>query len=258
MEFASRYGKIMRDDRIIGLRVAEVIPRLEYELQRAAETGESQIDNEVELRTQFSTSIFKRIISPVRGRLSGQTQSLTVLLQDVTEQVRTRREIEALIQLMEERTARLDSILGSMTDALWVYDSAGNVIDVNPAAVGMFGLASRGDAIAHGSLRQLQLRYPDGRPIPPDEMPTREPSEARPSRIPRRGRNLIRDEPRPFTSRSLHESGGSSVRSCDARHHRPSGARPEEGRVSFRASPRAPNTLTTVKGYSQTPGAVRQ
>lgn len=171
VEFASRYGKITRDDRIIGLRVAEVIPRLEYELQGAAETGEPRVDNEVELRTQSSTSIFKRIISPVRGRLSGQTQSLTILVQDVTEQVRTRREIEALIQLMEERTARLDSILGSMTDALWVYDSAGNVIDVNPAAVGMFGLASRGDAIAHGSLRQLQLRYPDGRTIPPEEMP---------------------------------------------------------------------------------------
>lgn len=171
IEFAARYGKIRSDDRIVALGVAEVVPRLERELQMVAERGVARSDDELEVSERFQTSYYKRIISPVAGRLSGTTQSLTVLVQDVTEQVRTRREIEALMQLMEERTARLDSIIGSMTDALWVYDAAHNVIDVNPAALAMFGLASRSDAVAHGSLRQLQLRYSDGRPIPPEDLP---------------------------------------------------------------------------------------
>ena len=171
VDFASRYGKVDRDDRIAGLRVSEVIPFLERQLQAVAERGEVRVDNEVEVRQREGHSYFKRIISPVQGRFSGTTQSLTVLVQDVTDQVRTRREIEALVQLLEERTARLDSILGSMTDALWVYDSAANVVDVNPAALAVLGLASRGDAVLHGSLRQLQLRFPDGRPVPPEEMP---------------------------------------------------------------------------------------
>lgn len=170
VEFASRYGKVEREDRIVGLRVSEVVPRLERELQAVAEHGEMRAD-EIDVRDRFQSSYYKRIISPVRGRFSGSIQTITVLVQDVTEQVRARREIEALMQLMEERTARLDSIIGSMTDALWVYDVAGNVVDVNPAALAMFGLASRGDAVMHGSLRQLQLRYPDGRGVPPEEMP---------------------------------------------------------------------------------------
>jgi len=171
IEFAARYGKIQPDDRIVELRVSEVVPRLEHELQLVAERGEAQSHDELEVSGRFQTSYYKRIISPVAGRLSGTTQSLTVLVQDVTEQVRTRREIEALMQLMEERTARLDSIIGSMTDALWVYDITRNVVDVNPAALALFGLASRSDAVAHGSLRQLNVRFPDGRPIPPEELP---------------------------------------------------------------------------------------
>jgi PAS domain S-box-containing protein len=94
-----------------------------------------------------------------------------VLVQDVTDQVRAKREIEALAQLMEERSARLDSILGSMTDGLWVYDNLGNVVDINQSAVAMFGLASRSEAVACGSLLEFNLRYPDGKPIPPADLP---------------------------------------------------------------------------------------
>src|SRR5204863_16173 len=82
-----------------------------------------------------------------------------------------RREVDALAQMMAERSARLDSILGSMTDGLWVYDAAGDVIDVNQAALTMFGLGSRSEAVNLGSFERFYLRYPDGRPIPRDDFP---------------------------------------------------------------------------------------
>src|SRR5438874_1966872 len=112
-----------------------------------------------------------RIISAVRGRFSGITQSLTILIQDVTDQVRAKREIEDLAQAMGERSARLDSILASMTDGLWVYDLVGNVVSVNEAGATMFGLGSRTEAIEHGSFARFYLRYPDGRPIPTEDLP---------------------------------------------------------------------------------------
>src|SRR5262249_40582418 len=58
-----------------------------------------------------------------------------------------------------------------MTDGLWVYDAVGSVVSVNEAALTMFGLGSRTEAIEHGSFTRFNLRYPDGRPVPPDDLP---------------------------------------------------------------------------------------
>lgn len=171
LEFAAKVGRVEPDTKVVGLRVGEVLPGFEDLLKEVAEKGEMRVEEAVSIRRGKASFFINRIISPVRGRFSGTTQSLTVLIQDVTEQVRAKREIEALAQLMEERSARQDSIIASMTDALWVYDGAGLVVDVNPAAVSMFGLGSRREAIDRGSLSEFSLRYPDGRPVPVKEMP---------------------------------------------------------------------------------------
>src|SRR6266849_3754812 len=171
LEFASQFGKISGDTRVIDLRVAEVIPGWEQTLKQTAESGELRYDEAYETFVRGGPMYVNRIISPVRGRFSGSTQSLTVLIQDVTDQVKAKREIEALAQMMAERSARLDSILGSMTDGLWVYDAAGDVVDVNQAALTMFGLGSRSEAVSLGSFERFYLRYPDGRPIPREDLP---------------------------------------------------------------------------------------
>jgi PAS domain S-box-containing protein len=159
------------DTKVPGLRVDEVIPGFEQILKTVAETGETRADEAYEIATRPSPIYVNRVISAVRGRFSGITQSLTVLVQDVTEQVRAKREIEALAQMMAERSARLDSILGSMTDGLWVYDAGGNVVDVNQSALTMFGLGSRMDAIQNASFANFVIRYPDGRAVSPEDMP---------------------------------------------------------------------------------------
>ncbi|HYR28624.1 MAG TPA: ATP-binding protein, partial [Thermoanaerobaculia bacterium] len=167
VEFAARFGRIAADTKLIGLRVNEVIPTVESMLKEVAETGEARIDEELVIGDRF----VNRIISAVRGRFSGITQSLTILVQDVTDQVSARREIENLAGMMGERSARLDSILGSMTDGLWVYDANGKVVDVNQAALNMFGLASRAEAVEHGSFTNLHLRDSEGKRVAPEEMP---------------------------------------------------------------------------------------
>jgi GAF domain-containing protein len=158
LDFADYFGKITPDTRVIGLRVDEVIPGWERTLKQVAESGEMRFDEAVQIATSPSPIYVNRIISAVRGRFSGITQSLTILIQDVTDQVVAKREIEALAQMMAERSARLDSILGSMTDALWVYDASGAVVDVNQAALTMFGLGSRTEAVDSGSFERFHLR----------------------------------------------------------------------------------------------------
>jgi PAS domain S-box-containing protein len=172
MDFAAIYGKISPSDtKVIGLRAEEVIPGFERLLKSVAETGEARVDEAFEIARPGNRLYINRIISPVRGRFSGITQSLTVLIQDVTDQVRAKREIEDLAKMMAERSARLDSILGSMTDALWVFDAKGNVVDVNQSALTMFGLGSRTEAVDNKSFARFSMRYPDGRPIPPQDLP---------------------------------------------------------------------------------------
>lgn len=167
LDFALDLGRIGFDTKVIGLRGAEVMPGTEQILKQVADSGEPRIDEELRVGDRY----VNRIISAARGRFSGTTQSLTILVQDVTEQVRARREIENLATMMAERSARLDSILGSMTDGLWVYDANGEVVDVNQAALNMFGLASRAEAIEHGSFARLNLRDSEGRSIAYPDMP---------------------------------------------------------------------------------------
>jgi PAS domain S-box-containing protein len=171
LDFVERFGTLPPDARVIGLRVAEVIPGFERTLKQVAESGEARVDQAYEIGGWPSPVYVNRIISAVRGRFSGITQSLTILIQDVSDQVRAKREIEDLAQAMAERSARLDSILASMTDGLWVYDAAGSVVSVNEASLTMFGLGSRTEAIEHGSFTRFNLRYPDGRPVPGDDLP---------------------------------------------------------------------------------------
>ncbi|MGZ4777780.1 MAG: ATP-binding protein [Thermoanaerobaculia bacterium] len=171
MDFASRFGKISPETKVPGLRVSEVVPGFEKAVRNVAETGETRIDEAYEIASSPSPIYVNRVISAVRGRFSGITQSLTVLVQDVTEQVRAKREIEALAQMMAERSARLDSILGSMTDGLWVFDATAHVVDVNQSALTMFGLGSRMEAIDNSSFENFVIRYPDGRAVPAEDMP---------------------------------------------------------------------------------------
>ncbi|HYI11521.1 MAG TPA: ATP-binding protein [Thermoanaerobaculia bacterium] len=167
LDYAAQFGRVSLDTKVIGLRAAEVLPGIEQILKQVADSGEPRIDEELRIGDLY----INRIISAARGRFSGITQSLTVLVQDVTDQVRARREIENLANMMAERSARLDSILGSMTDGLWVYDANGGVVDVNQAALNMFGLSSRAEAEEHGSFAKLNLRDAEGRPVGPSDMP---------------------------------------------------------------------------------------
>src|SRR3954451_21485270 len=87
VDLAERLGRVSPDTKFLGLRVNEVLPGWEQTLRQVAESGETRIDEAWEIPGSPPLYV-NRIISAVRGRFSGITQSLTILVQDVTEQVK--------------------------------------------------------------------------------------------------------------------------------------------------------------------------
>src|SRR5205085_1359165 len=117
---------IVSETKLVGLRVAEVIPDLEAILKQVAESGESRVDEAMEIETGGAPTYVNRIISAVQGRFSGITQNLTVLIQDVTEQIvedrqardreaRRRRHAECLANIGLEAVA-VDSTLENLDE----------------------------------------------------------------------------------------------------------------------------------------------
>jgi len=254
MDFASRFGKISPETKVPGLRVSEVVPGFEKAVRMVAESGETRIDEAYEIATRPTPIYINRVISAVRGRFSGITQSLTVLVQDVTEQVRAKREIEALAQMMAERSARLDSILGSMTDGLWVFDATAHVVDVNQSALTMFGLGSRMEAIENASFANFVIRYPDGRPVPADDLP--QARALRGQTVPdylAMGRHLItgKDEDISFAAAPIESNGivGAVLVIRDITALQELDRKKDEFLSVASHELRTP--LTTIKGYTQ-------
>src|SRR3954452_1606967 len=94
LEFAAEFGKLPIDEKVIGMRADDVIPGFERTLKQVAEAGETRVDLAFEIAKAPDAMYINRIIAAVRGRFSGITQSLTILIQDVTDQVTAKQEIE--------------------------------------------------------------------------------------------------------------------------------------------------------------------
>src|SRR5207245_2867876 len=143
------------ETRLVGLRVDEVVPDLDPVIQHVAESGETQFDEEFEIKAGSRTRYINRIVSAVRGRFSGSTQSITVLIQDVTDQVseerinreregRRRRHAECLAQIGLESVA-IDASLENLDQpAQRIADAIGG------SAMIFFYSPGRGDLRRNG------------------------------------------------------------------------------------------------------------
>lgn len=171
IEFVERLGRTPHGRWLEGMPITDLVPGMETPLRQSIASGEVDVRIAARIEHEGRPWYFNRIIAPVRDPAGGPPQSVMVLLQNVTEQVVAREEVEGLARQMAERSAQLDSILGSMTDALWVLDARGGIVEVNPAALTMFGIGSREEAIGLGAFGRFHFRFPDGRAIPHDELP---------------------------------------------------------------------------------------
>ncbi|HSP33494.1 MAG TPA: GAF domain-containing protein, partial [Thermoanaerobaculia bacterium] len=78
LDYAAECGKISPDVKVIGLRADEVIPGFEAVLKQVADSGEPRVDEALDITGRRGKMHINRIVSAVRGRFSGVTQSITV------------------------------------------------------------------------------------------------------------------------------------------------------------------------------------
>jgi PAS domain S-box-containing protein len=98
----------------------------------------------------------------------GSVEGVLIVARDVTTEVLARRQVAEL-------AARDEAILNSLAEGIITFDTGGNVLMANLAAIRMQG-PGRIDAV-QGQLAdlatQFKLRHPDGRSLAPEEWPIR-------------------------------------------------------------------------------------
>jgi PAS domain S-box-containing protein len=101
----------------------------------------------------------------------GQVQGLVFSLLDVTEQVLARQQIEAMAAEAQRQADELAAMFAAMADAVQVYDATGLPVRANAAAEALYGVDPVGiDRMVLAG--RIALRHLDGRPVPPEELPS--------------------------------------------------------------------------------------
>ncbi|MDQ6909052.1 MAG: PAS domain S-box protein, partial [Chloroflexota bacterium] len=97
--------------------------------------------------------------------------SLVLLVTDVTDRVLSRQRIEELADAAAQRAAELEAIIANMPDGVAIYGADGRLLQMNAAGRDISGEdLSPNDALPE-VVEHFDLRYPDGRPIPLDDLP---------------------------------------------------------------------------------------
>lgn len=109
---------------------------------------------------------------PLTGE-SGFGESVLILTHEVTDQVVSRRRIERMASEMKENLSRTRAVLETVGEGIVIADTAGNVLEMNPAALRFHGLESTEEARRHlnGFTKGYELRDVEGREIPEHAWP---------------------------------------------------------------------------------------
>ncbi|MDI3340004.1 MAG: PAS domain-containing protein [Sphaerobacter sp.] len=165
------------EQEIVGLPLAALVSPGQQErvlpaFPRAFATGETveALDVVVE-RPKRGTTHWNVWCVPLRDR-TGRVEAVIALVVETTEQVRDRRRIEELAGTAAQQATALSAIIESMAEGVFVSDGTGQIVLVNEVGARLFGqTVEQVLQPLERHAQTLDVRYPDGRPIPPDEQP---------------------------------------------------------------------------------------
>ena len=90
---------------------------------------------------------------------------------DITERKRAEEERERLLDEVSRRAAELDAVITALPDPLFIYDTEGTILRVNPAARQSLQLDPTGENRT-ALLHYATLQHLDGRPVQLEEVPS--------------------------------------------------------------------------------------
>jgi PAS domain S-box-containing protein len=174
----AHYRAIAADsEHVIGRPFVEVFPEI------AKQGGVDLIEEVYETATVVSVHEWSGIVGSDPGRRfwnvdlvplwesDGTIRGVLIVSQDVTPQVRARREIERLAVEAQQQADQLNAVFDAMNDAVVVYDGEGTPVRANPRAVEAYGLDPVGADRASVAAK-LEIRDPKGDPAPVEDLPS--------------------------------------------------------------------------------------
>ena len=148
-------------------------PAADLPLQRAVHRGEEVRGVEVVLRRPDGEErIAVWNAAPLRD--DGHIIGAVTVGRDVTQERRIEAERARLLAEVQSRAAELEATLTSIADGLIIYNPAGDIVRMNPAAAEILGYSPEERARPMAErLARLRAETPEGQPIPVEETPPR-------------------------------------------------------------------------------------
>ncbi len=175
-QFSPLLREPWRSNGVIGVPLAEFLPRAEESgilpiFRRVVETGEPVSLAEFEYEGENGRTIYYDwSLVPLReggDRVTG----LILLISDATDRVLSRQQIEELADVAAQRAAELEAMVANMPIGVAIHRPDGHLVQMNRVGRQIAGEAVASETSARGVVEHFQLRYPDGRAIPLDDLP---------------------------------------------------------------------------------------
>lgn len=180
-EFANdAYRQLVGRQDLLGRPVREALPELAAQgraelITAVLESGQPFQGYETELLVRRGgASALEQIFveclyQPVRGA-DGRADGVLLLLSDVTEQVRDRREQEALATQLAVTQERYQTLFETLPQGVIYYDTNGLILGANPAACRILGL-DEDEMITWPLSDAGRAVHDDGSPFDPHDFP---------------------------------------------------------------------------------------
>jgi len=139
-------------------------------LARAVEHGETTLGDSMIIRRADGTErVILTTATPQRDE-DGTISGGIAVFQDITERERAARDLATRERIVERERVLFQTILDSASNPIIYVDATSGWLRVNPQADKLFGHVIRQDA--GREQYTSQLRFPDGRPVPFEELGT--------------------------------------------------------------------------------------
>jgi PAS domain S-box-containing protein len=187
-QFANPYYRAFLDKlsstQLAGKSVSEIIAepaqsRIQQLLAEVYESGENRRVDEVPVHsTESGGYTYWNIDHVPLWDVAGQVNGVLIITHDVTDSVVAIQDVEHALQQSEHAAAdaqhradELNAVFAAMTDAVIVYGGDGVPLKANPTAINILGFDPAG-LQRQELIERLALRFPDGRPVLLDDLPS--------------------------------------------------------------------------------------
>jgi len=165
---AQRLGK--RVDEVVGKKWTTLVPPAVAELRKNKVEEVVRTGAPARFEDERGGMIFDHSVLPVRNA-EGILYAVAFFSRDITLQKRNEEERERLWKELQQRAVELDAMFKVLPYLVSQHDVDGRYVRANPALLNLFGFDPT-SSTREETARRLHARFPDGRPLTPESMPS--------------------------------------------------------------------------------------